>query len=414
MQHSKIICAIDIGTSKVTTIVGQHFEIEDRFNVVAVSSIPALGFKKGQIINLDQATQTITQSLESAERMAGFSIKNAAVSICSPQIESINSHGVVAISTQNGEITQTDINRVMEASEAISLPAGKEIIHSIPRKYSVDGQEGVVDPISMNGIRLELESHLILASSPSIKNLQKCLDDVGIKVDSLVYSGLASAQAALTNTEKELGVAIVDIGGSITSLTIYTEGSPVFSTVLPIGGNSVTNDMAIGLRLSLEDADKVKLKLDKITESKKYEDEIDLSQFGILTEEKHKISLQTAISGIIKPRLEEIFSLIYNQIETSGFANLIPAGIVITGGGSMTINAKDICNKIIPLPVRIASPPKLGGIVDDILNPSFTSVIGLLMYNLENSKNTVHTKKNKTSFDGLLGKIKNILEPLLP
>lgn len=414
MQHSKIICAIDIGTSKVTTIVGQHFDIEDRFNVVAVSSIPALGFKKGQIINLDQATQTITQSLESAERMAGFQIKNAAVSICSPHIESINSHGVVAISTPNGEITQTDINRVMEASEAISLPAGKEIIHSIPRRYSVDGQEGVVDPISMNGIRLELESHLILASSPSLKNLQKCLDDVGIKVESLVYSGLATAQAALTNTEKELGVAVVDIGGSVTSLTIYTEGSPVFSSVLPIGGNSVTNDMAIGLRLSLEDADKVKLKLTKVTESKKYEDEIDLSQFGVLAEEKHKISLQTAINGIIKPRLEEIFSLVFDQIENSGFSGLIPAGVVLTGGGAMTINAKDICSKIIPLPIRVASPPKLGGIVDDILNPSFTSVIGLLMYNLEHSKNGSNTKKSKASFEGLFGKIKNLLEPLLP
>jgi cell division protein FtsA len=414
MQHSKIICAIDIGTSKVTTIVGQHFEIEDRFNVVAVSSIPALGFKKGQIINLDQATQTITQSLESAERMAGFQIKHAAVSICSPHIESINSHGVVAISTPNGEITQTDINRVMEASEAVSLPAGKEIIHSIPRRYSVDGQEGVVDPISMNGIRLELESHLILASSPSLKNLQKCLDDVGIKVESLVYSGLATAQAALTNTEKELGVAVVDIGGSVTSLTIYTEGSPVFSSVLPIGGNSVTNDMAIGLRLSIEDADKVKLKLTKVTESKKYEDEIDLSQFGVLAEEKHKISLQTAINGIIKPRLEEIFSLVFDQIENSGFSSLIPAGVVLTGGGAMTINAKDICSKIIPLPIRVASPPKLGGIVDDILNPSFTSVIGLLMYNLEHSKNGSNTKKSKASFEGLFGKIKNLLEPLLP
>jgi len=414
MQHSKIICAIDIGTSKVTTIVGQHFEIEDRFNVVAVSSIPALGFKKGQIINLDQATQTITQSIESAERMAGFQLKSAAVSICAPHIESINSHGVVAISTPNGEINQTDISRVIEASEAISLPAGKEIIHSIPRRYTVDGQEGVVDPISMNGVRLELESHLVLASSPSLKNLYKCLDEIGIKIDAVVYSGLATGIAALTGTERELGVAVVDIGGSVTSLTIYTEGSPVYSMVIPVGANNVTNDLAIGLRLSLEDADKVKLKLSKVTETKKFEDEVDLSHFGILSEEKHKISLQTAINGIIKPRLEELFSLVYDQIESSGFATSIPAGIVLTGGGAMTINAKEICSKIIPLPIRIASPPKLGGIVDDILNPGFTSVIGLLMYNLEQNSHPVTAKKSKPSFEGLFGKIKNLLEPLLP
>ena len=415
MQHSKIISGIDIGTSKVTTIVGQHFEIEDRFNVVAVSSIPALGFRKGQIINLDQATQTITQSIEAAERMAGFQLKSASVSICAPHIESINSQGVVAISTPNGEIISADITRVIEAAKAVSLPAGKEIIHTIPRRYTVDGQEGVVDPIGMNGIRLELESHLILASSPSLKNLTKCLDEIGIQVDSLVYSGLAAGCAALTGTEKELGVALVDIGGSVTSLTIYTEGSPVYSAVIPVGANNVTNDLAIGLRLSLDDADKIKLKLAKVLEEKKYDDEIDLSHFGILSEEKHKISLQTAINGIVKPRLEELFSLIYDQIENSGYANSIPAGVVLTGGGALTVNAKEICSKVIPLPLRIGNPPKLGGIVDDILNPSYTSTIGLLMYNLEHGiTQSTNSKRAKPSMGGLLGKIKSILEPLLP
>ena len=416
MQHSRIVSGIDIGTSKVTTIVGQHFEIEDRFNVVAVSSIPSSGFRKGQIIKLDQATQTITQSVEAAERMAGFQIHNAAVSICAPHIESLNSQGVVAISSPNGEISQTDIDRVIEAAQAITLPNGKEIIHTIPRKYTVDGQEGVVDPVGMNGVRLELESHLILASSPSLKNLYKCLDEIGIKVDSLVYSGLAAAKASLTDTEKELGVALVDIGGSVTSLTIFTEGFPVYSTVIPIGANNVTNDLAIGLRLSLEDADKIKLKLNKISDSQKYDDEVDLSHFGILSEEKHKISLQTAVNGIIKPRLEELFSLIYDQIENSGFSNSIPAGIVITGGGAQTINAKEICSKVIPLPLRIASPPKFGGIVDDILNPGYTSSIGLLMYNLETSDSNSPgpSKRSKVSINGVFGKIKSLIEPLLP
>ena len=415
MQHSKIISGIDIGTSKITTIVGQHFEIEDRLNVVAVSSIPALGFRKGQIINLDQATQTITQSIEAAERMAGFPIKSASVSICAPHIESVNSQGVVAISTPNGEINQSDIIRVIEAAKAISLPTGKEIIHTIPRRYTVDGQDGVVNPVGMNGIRLELESHIILASSPNLKNLSKCLDEIGIHIDSLVYSGLATACAALTETEKELGVALVDVGGSVTSLTVYTEGSPVYSAVIPVGANNVTNDLAIGLRLSLEDADKIKLKLSKIVDEKKYEDDVDLSHFGILSEEKHKISLQTAINGIIKPRLEELFTLIYDQIENSGYANTIPAGVVITGGGALTINTKEVCSKVIPLPLRIASPPKLGGIVDDILNPSYTSTIGLLMYNLQQgiSQNN-NSKKQKTNINGIFGRIKNLLEPLLP
>jgi len=254
-----------------------------------------------------------------------------------------------------------------------------------------------------------------LASSPSLKNLYKCLEEVGVDVDSLVFSGLATAKAALTNTEKELGVALIDIGGSVTSLTIYTEGSPVYSSVIPVGANNVTNDLAIGLRLSIEDADKIKLKINKIVEAKKLEDDVDLTVFGILSEEKHKISLQTAVNGIIKPRLEELFTLIYDQIESSSFSALIPAGIVITGGGAQTINAKDICSKVIPLPLRIASPPKLGGIVDDILNPSYTSSIGLLMYGLEQSNTSGSSnKKSKTNVSGLFNKIKSLIEPLLP
>lgn len=416
MQHSKIISAIDIGTTKVTTIVGQFFEVEDRTNIIAVASTPAQGFRKGQIINLDQATQTITQSLESAERMAGFPIKSAHISICAPHIESINSQGVVAVSNPSGEIAASDISRVIEAAQAVSLPSGKELIHTIPRRYTVDGQEGVIDPVGMNGIRLELESHLIIASSPSLKNLHKCLEEVGLTTDSLVYSGLATAKAALTNTEKELGVALVDIGGSVTSLTIFTEGSPVYSAVIPVGANNVTNDLAIGLRLSIEDADKIKLKLGKIVESKKHEDEVDLSTFGILSEEKHRISLQTAVNGIIKPRLEELFTLIYDQIENSGFASLIPAGLVITGGGAQTINAKDICAKTIPLPLRIATPPKLGGIIDDILNPSYTSAIGLLMYGLENTNQSgsASRKPARANMGSLVNRLKSLIEPLLP
>lgn len=414
MQHSKIISGIDIGTSKVTTIIGQYIESEDKYNIVAVSSIPALGFRKGQIINLEQATQTITQSIESAERMAGFQINNATVSIAAPHIESINSQGVVAISNPNGEIEANDITRVVEAAKAVSIPAGKEIIHIIPRKFTVDGQDGVIDPIGMNGIRLEVEAHIILASSPALKNLRKCLEDIGIHVDSIIYSGLCTAKAALTDTEKELGVALVDVGGSITTLTIFNEGSPIYSSVIPVGANNVTNDLAIGLRFSIEDAEKIKIKLGKISENKKFEDEVDLTYFGIVSDDKRKISLQTATNGIVKPRLEEIFTLIYTQIESSGFHRIIPAGVVLTGGGSQTINIKDICNKTIPLPLRIAAPPKVGGIVDDILNPAYTSSIGLLMFNKDTKKTSSPGKKTKSSVGGIINRIKVLIEPLLP
>ncbi len=415
MQHSKIISGIDIGTSKVTTIIGQYSDTEDKFNIIAVSSIPSLGFRKGQIINIEQASNTIIQSIESAERMAGFQINSASICLSAPHIESINSHGVVAISNPNGEITQEDITRVVDAAKAVAVPTGKEIIHVVPIKYTVDGQEGVVDPVGMNGVRLEVEAHLIIASTPALKNINKCLEEIGVRIDQLVYSGLAAAKSTLTETEKELGVALIDIGGSVTTLTIFNEGSPVYSSVIPIGASNVTNDLAIGLRFSLEDAEKIKLRLAKISESKKFEDEIELSTFGIESDDKRRLSLQTAINGIIKPRLEEIFQLLYSKINDSGFLASIPAGIVLTGGGAQTVNIKEICEKIIPLPLRIASPPKVGGIIDDIINPAYSSSIGLLMLANDNKNfSSSSVKKNKLSFTGTFGKIKKIIESIMP
>ncbi len=418
MQHSKTISGIDIGTSKVTTIIGQYQEVEDKFNIIAVSSIPATGFRKGQIINIDQASNTITQSIESAERMAGFQINSASISLSAPYIESVNSHGVVAISNPNGEIDQNDINRVVEAAKAIAIPPGKEIIHIIPIKYTVDGQEGVVDPIGMNGTRLEVETHIVLASTPSLKNLRKCLEDIGIHINNLTFSGLAAAKASLSETEKELGVALVDIGGSVTTITVFNEGAPIFSSVIPIGANNVTNDLAIGLRFSLDDAEKIKLKLNKLVENKNFDDEIEISKLDIDSLDKNrKISIQTATNGIIKPRLEEIFNLIFNQLESANLHHVIPAGIVLTGGGAQTVNAKEICEKIIPLPFRIAFPPKMGGIVDDILNPAYTSTIGLLMTARENKDNTSSSSSNrkiKLNFGGIIGRVKKLIEPILP
>lgn len=415
MPHSKIISGLDIGTSKITAIVSQYFETENKLNVVAVASTPANGFRKGQIVNLDEAGKTLNQCIESAERMAGFQISSLNISLAASYIESVNSQGVVAISNPNGEITKEDVLRAIEAAKAISLPNGKEIIHVIPRKYTVDGQDGIIDPVGMNGVRLELEAHLILASTPALKNLHKCLEEIGITPISIIYSGLTTTKAAATETEKELGVAVVDIGGSITTLTILQEGSPAYSAVIPVGANNVTNDLAIGLRLSIDEAEKIKLRLNRVIENKKYQDEIELSQFGITTDENRKISLQTAVNGIVKPRLEEIFSLVYQQIENSNLSEAIPAGIILTGGGSLTPQAKDICAKVIPLPLRLASPPKIGGIVDEILNPAFTSTIGLILYTKDSHPpQTTKNKKNKVNLGGIFGKIKNIIEPLLP
>ena len=418
MQHSKNINCLSIGTSKVSVLIGQIPDDDSKINIIGVASVPSAGFKKGQIINLEQASQTITECVESAERMAGFQINHAYVSLTAPHFESINSTGVTAISSTNSEISQVDIDRAIEAAKAISLPTGKEIVHVIPRLFTVDGQTGVVDPIGMNGQRLEVETHLILASTSALKNLYKCLDDVGIKVDALLYSGLAAAKTCLSDTETELGVALIDIGGTNTTLTVFQESSPVFSGVIPLGANNITNDLAIGLRLPLEDSEKIKIKLKAYADKKGFEDEIDLKHLGVLGEDNRKISFSTTVNGIIKARLEEIIAFTYNQIKENSLENSIPAGIVLTGGGAQTILAKEVCTNLIPLPVRIAEVPRLGGLVEDITNPAFASTIGTLLYfqnkKPSNKKNSTGGKKIKVSFDGLFGKIKSFIEPLLP
>jgi len=417
MQHYKTINCLDIGTAKITTLIAQYTDTDNKLNVIGVASIPSTGFKKGQIVNLEQAANTITECVESAERMAGIQISHLYLSLTAPHFESLNSKGITAVSNQNGEISATDIDRALEAAKAITLPINKEIVHIIPRLYTVDGQEGVVDPVGMNGIRLEVEAHLILASTPALKNLTKCLEDVGLKIDGLAYSGLTSARACLNDTESELGVALVDIGGSNTTLTVFQESSPIFSGVIPIGANNITNDLAIGLRLPLDNAEKLKIKLQSYADKKGFEDEIELSHLGIINENQKKISFSTTVNGIIKARLEEIFTFIYEQIKDNNLQNTIPAGIVLTGGGAQTILCKDVCSQIIPFPVRIGEPPRLAGLVEDITNPAFASTIGTVLYFQNHhplSKNSSNNKRIKSSFDGLLGRIKNFIEPLLP
>lgn len=414
MPHTKNIACLDIGTSKITTIIAQLPDDKSEPNIIGVSSIIAKGFKKGQIINLDLASRTITESIESAERMAGTEINQVFVSLTAPHFESINSHGVTAVGNPNGEITHDDIYRAIEAAKAITLPPNKEIIHSIPRIFTVDGQDGVIDPIGMNGIRLEVDSHLILASIPAIKNLNKCLEDINIKINSLVYSGLTAGAACLTETENELGVTLVDIGGYNTTITVFIDNSPSCSFCLPIGANNITADLAIGLRLPLVDAEKIKIRLSQLADKKGFNDEIELSNIGI-TSENNKLSISSTINGIIKPRVEEIIRLVWHEICNRGFQNLIPAGIVFTGGGAQTVDLRNIASKIIPLPLRIGEPIKLGGLIDDIDSPSYSSAIGSVLY-FRDTKLTSNSsgKKLNFSFKPVFDKIKDFLSPLLP
>lgn len=393
MNEGKTVVGIDIGTYKIVTVIAK---VDEAVNVMGVSEVKSGGIKKGQIVDIESAVTAINSSLEAAERMAGYNVSHVIVSIGGSQIESQNSRGVVAVSNPNREITPNDLMRVIDAAKAISLPSTREILHVLPRNYIVDGQEGIKDPVGMTGVRLEVDTHIISANSVSIRNLDKAYTEVGVDVDSYVFSGLASSLAVLTETEKELGVVLVDIGAGTTDISIYTDGSVSYSSALAIGARHITNDLAIGLRISIESAEKIKLflsqqgkkvlKPEDPLEKKdaKAMDEIDLSSLN-LPEELKKISYKTLVDGIIRPRLNEIFTMVGIEIKKSGFAGLIPAGIVVTGGGAQTVGLRDAAKRTLAMPVRVGYPVNIKGIIDEVQGPSFSSVIGLIMYGAKNT-----------------------------
>ena len=437
MSRSKIINSVDIGSTKITTLVSQYFVEEDQINVIGVSTARARGIRKGQIVDIEEATESVSRSVEGAERMAGLPIKEVIVGVTAPHVTSLNSSGVVAVANPKGEITPLDVERVIEAARAISLPGTSEILHVIPRHFTVDGQEGILDPAGMTGVRLEAETNIIVSSLPAMRNLTRCLTDVGLNIGALVYSGLATGEAILTETEKELGVILIDIGGGVTSLTIYTENFPCFVRVLPVGADNVTNDLAIGLRLSLEEAEKLKTFLSrdqgkkrekkekKPKENKKEreeKDEFSLRKAGIVQEEEKKISRLSTTDGIIKPRLDEIFSLLKEEIRESGFGGATPAGVVLTGGGSYLVGIKRSCQQVLGLPVRIGSPKPVSGLVDEIASPTYASALGLISYAVKTGQGVVARKRSLPGLSrlkeinpgGIFKKIIQAIKPLLP
>ncbi|MFH1864163.1 MAG: cell division protein FtsA [bacterium] len=420
MNKTKIIAGIELGSSKISTLVAQiasdQITFENSINIVGAASSESKGIKKGQIVNIEEATDATISSVEAAERMAGYNLDKAYISIGGAHINSQNSHGVVAVSDPNGEISQDDVSRVIDAASAISLPQSREIIHILPRDYVVDGEAGAKDPLGMSGIRLEVDTHIVTASSAVVKNIRKVIDEVGIEIEGLVYSGLAASEAVLSETEKELGCVLIDVGGGTTSIAVFVEGSLSYSSVIPIGAKNVTNDLAIGLRVSLESSEKIKIMLSDVQKSKKDEsDEVDLSVLDL--PEVKKISKKTLVEGIIKPRLNEIFSIVRLELEREGLSGRIPSGAIITGGGAETAGCLESAKRTLSLPIRIGKPQGVGGLIDDIMTPAYATGTGLIIYgahSLSNEPLTSFTKKLKLPTKGIAGKIVNIIKDLLP
>lgn len=391
MPRNKSLAAIDIGTCKITTIIASENQETNKLQIVGVANTLSKGLRKSQIVDIEETIEALTQSIEAAERMAGYSLSNSFISISGAHIQSQNSKGVVAVANPGEEITEEDVNRVIEAAKAISLPSSREILHVIPRDFIVDGQEGIKDPLGMTGVRLEAETHIITGSATAMRNLAKCVTELGVDVSGLVFSGLAATDSVLTETEKELGVCLVDIGGGTTSLAVFVEGALGYSAVLPVGAKNITNDIAIGLRVSLDSAEKIKIalsskekdKLVKLKERSKRADEIDLAKIGIL--EAKTASYKTLTEGIIRPRLTEIFNMVGEELKKSGFAGSTPAGIVLSGGGARTVGIIEACKRSLSLPVRVSKPEGLSGLTDEINTANFAVTQGLILYAAKNS-----------------------------
>jgi len=431
MKKALQISAVDIGTSKITCVIATRGEQDTTLRAVGVASIPSKGVRKSQIVDIEETIDAATSAVEMAERMAGLSIRSAVVSVSGIHIDSQNSKGLVAVQNPDGEITSSDVARVVEAAKAVPLENSREILHVIPRYYLVDNQDGIKDPVGMSGVRLEAEAHLVTGSSVNTKNISKVMSELGVDTESLTFSGYASGMATLTDTEKELGVVLVDIGGGTTSIAVYVDGALSHSAVIPVGAKNISNDIAIGLRVSLDTAESIKRNLEpdgnatkvldpKNPQSKKQIDEIDLHKLG-LKDAPRKISRKAVLDGIVRPRLNELFELVKQQLIKAGVGGKTPAGLVITGGGALTYLIGDSAKRVLGMQSRIAYPTGLTGLTDEINSPEYATVTGLILLQAKqsdssNTPTSLHLPKVSFNLKGLPNgqKILDFIKSFLP
>jgi cell division protein FtsA len=383
MAKERVIVGVDVGTTKICALIGE-VDQDNRLNIVGVGTAPSQGLRKGMVVNIDEAAAAIREALDKTERISGYKIGTALVGIAGGHISSQNSRGIVAVSPNMHEITQHDIDRAIDAARAQPLPQNREVLHVIPREYVVDGENGIHDPLGMSGNRLEVETHIVTGQVSSIQNLIKCVEKTGIEIDDLVLEPIASAEAVLTSAEKDLGVAMIDIGGGTTDLAIFLNGSIWHTAVIPYGGNHITNDVAIGLRSDPHVAEEMKRKYgNALAERIDVNEMIKMQTFGSTSGEP--IS-RRFLCEIIEARVREMLLLVREEIRAAGYAGVLPAGIVLTGGSSQLVDLVDVARDVLQMPARIGTPGPLTGLVDSINGPAFATSVGLLSWGLRNGE----------------------------
>lgn len=373
-KRSNVLVGLDIGTTKTTAIVG---DVTDTgIDIIGIGTSQAKEMRKGSVVNIDSMVESIKTAIEEAEHMSGCRINSVFVGISGSHIKGQNSLSIVSI--KGREVDEKDVQRVIEASEAIAIPIGRKILHVLPQSYVIDGQEGIKDPVGMSGVRLEAKVHIVTGSIAAIQDIEKSVSRVGLDIDGIILEQLAAGEAVLSNDEKELGVVLVDIGGSNTSVTIFSESSIKHTAILPVGGNYLTSDISTGLRTPLAEAEKIKIKHGCAMTSLIPKDEtIRVPSLG--GREDREVSRQI-LGRIMEPRMEEILNLAYNEVVKFGFEDLLAAGVVLTGGTSLLEGISELAEKIFDMPARKGIPIGVGGLNDIVNSPAHAIGVGLIIY----------------------------------
>lgn len=412
MSKVRLVAGLDIGSSKIRTVVGHIDEKTQLPNVIGVGIAPSTGLRKGQIIDVEETINNISASLEDAERMAGEPVHHVFLGVSGNHIESFNSKGVIAISHPGNEITEDDIDRVLEAAQAVAIPNNKRILRIIPKSFTVDEQKGVKYPVSMTGIRLEVDAHIVTGMVTAIKNIEKCVLQAGVDIDDIIPSVLASSEAVLSKRQKELGVVVVDIGSGGTSVCVFEEGTTLHTCIIPVGGENVTNDIAIGLRTSIDAAEKIKIEYGSCIPGEVNDREmIDLGSFSKI--DMQKVSKRHLVE-IIEARYSEIFLLVKEELAKIHRDGMLPAGVVLTGAGVKIPSIVDLARETLNLPVQIGFPQNFDGVVDKIEDPAYATSIGLLIWGSRFIGRPFTLGPRSLNFKRAFSRIKNWAKQLLP
>ena len=373
-KREELIVGLDIGTTKVACLVGEI--TDDGVDIIGVGTQPCHGLKKGVVVNIDATVAAVQKAVEEAEHMAGVEITQVYAGIAGSHIKAFHSEGVVAI--RDREVRPGDIERVIEAAKAVNIPQDREILHVVPREFSIDNQDGIKEPRGMSGVRLEAKVHIVTAASASAQNIVKCCTRCNLQVQELVLEPLATAEAVLTSDEKELGVAVLDIGGGTSDLVIYNEGALVHTSVLPVGGHQLTNDIAVGLRTPMSEAERIKHKHGCALSSLISEDEmIEVPSVG---GRPPRLMHRTVLSDILQPRVDEIFTLVRAEIERCGLQDMLASGLVVTGGSTILQGLPELAEEVLGMPVRRGIPQGVGGLHEVVRSPIYSTAVGLVIY----------------------------------